>query len=344
MAKYLIRHCCVAPTLGTLKWRLAIGSDRQGQLVERNSQPPARWLLYRQLVVTASKVLHQRMPGDNHPGTAVLLETAHWSQSSLQPAVVALDPVVGVLVGAVPCRWQQRLQHAWVDRRLIVVTSEGVTLVAPIACLKNLRAAPHVPTWGDEHIDHLADHLAELVDRSVYVAPPSGDLHIRLIHLPAVAYGMPAAPSGVGQQRREAQHSPVNGDVVNLDTPLGEEFLDVAVGQAEAQVPADGDDDDLGWEPEAGEGGPRDTSGTRAASSHGASLAARRAHGERNSALATLRLRRLPALVTEDCFGRAGSGQCRTALAVHTVQWDPRRPAPPLSWPELAATGRSGSR
>jgi hypothetical protein len=25
-------------------------------------------------------------------------------------------------------------------------------------------------------------------------------------------------------------------------------------------------------------------------------------------------------------------------------QWDPRRPAPPLSWSELAATGRSGSR
>ena len=55
-------------------------------------------------------------------------------------------------------------------------------------------------------------------------------------------------------------------------------------------------------------------------------------------------LRRLPALVTEDRFGRAGSRQCSTALVVHTVQWDPRRPAPPLSWPELAATGRSGSR
>jgi len=33
--------------------------------------------------------------------------------------VVALDPVVGVLVGAVPCRWQQRLQHPWVDWRMI---------------------------------------------------------------------------------------------------------------------------------------------------------------------------------------------------------------------------------
>ena len=49
------------------------------------------------------------------------------------------------------------------------------------------------------------------------------------------------------------------------------------------------------------------------------------------TAPATLRLRRLPALVTEDRFGRAGSRQCRTALAVHTVQRDPRRPASPLS-------------
>jgi hypothetical protein len=91
----------------------------KGQLVERDGQPPARWLLYRQLVVAAAKVLHQRMPGDDHPGTTVLFEAAHWSQSSLQPAMVALDPVVGVLISAVPCRWQQRLQHPWVDRCLI---------------------------------------------------------------------------------------------------------------------------------------------------------------------------------------------------------------------------------
>jgi hypothetical protein len=29
-------------------------------------------------------------------------------------------------------------------------------------------------------------------------------------------------------------HPPVDGDVVTLDTALGEEFLDVAVGEAEA--------------------------------------------------------------------------------------------------------------
>jgi hypothetical protein len=37
---------------------LTIGSDRQGQLLERDGQPPARWLLDRQLVVSTPQVLH----------------------------------------------------------------------------------------------------------------------------------------------------------------------------------------------------------------------------------------------------------------------------------------------
>jgi hypothetical protein len=43
-----------------------------------------------------------------------------------------------------------------------------------------------------------------------------------------------AWPGGVGQQWREAQHPAIDRHVVHLDTPLGEEFLDVAVGKAEA--------------------------------------------------------------------------------------------------------------
>jgi hypothetical protein len=45
--------------------------------------------------------------------------------------------------------------------------------------------------------------------------------------------------------------------VISLDTSLGEEFLDVVIGQPEAQVPADRQDNHVGWEAEAGEGGPR---------------------------------------------------------------------------------------
>jgi hypothetical protein len=44
---------------------------------------------------------------------------------------------------------------------------------------------------------------------------------------------------------------------IDLDAALGEEFFDVAVGQAKAQVLADREHNHLGWEAEAGEGGAR---------------------------------------------------------------------------------------
>ena len=53
------------------------GSDSQGQLIERDRHPPAWWLLGRQFVATAPKVLHKAMPGDHDPGAAVLLESPH---------------------------------------------------------------------------------------------------------------------------------------------------------------------------------------------------------------------------------------------------------------------------
>jgi hypothetical protein len=37
----------------------------------------------------------------------------------------------------------------------------------------------------------------------------------------------------------------MDADVVGLDPALGEQFLDVAVGPPEAQVPADREDDDV---------------------------------------------------------------------------------------------------
>jgi hypothetical protein len=101
----------------------------------------------------------------------------------------------------------------------------------------------------------------------------AGDLHIRLVDLPAVTRGVAARPGGVDQQRREAEHPAVDGHVVDLDAALGQEFLDVAVGQAEAQVPADSDDDDVGRKAEAGEGrARRDRRTTPVSDSHDRSL------------------------------------------------------------------------
>ena len=113
-----------------------------------------------------------------------------------------------------------------------------------------------------------------MIDRSIHVPPLTGDLHLDLVHLPAATDGVAAEPSGLGYQRREPLHPPVDGDMVDLDATLGEQLLDVTVGQAEAQLPADRKDDELGREAEAGKGGAHDGSRARAAAGlHASSVA-----------------------------------------------------------------------
>src|SRR6266540_1632129 len=60
--------------------------------------------------------------------------------------------------------------------------------------------------------------------------------------------------TSTGELRRKALNPPVHRDVVDLDAALGEELFDVPVGEAEAQVPADRQGDDLGREAVPGEG------------------------------------------------------------------------------------------
>jgi hypothetical protein len=95
---------------------------------------------------------------------------------------------------------------------------------------------------------------------------------------------VPAGAGGLGQQRREPLHPLVDGDVVDFDPSFSQQLLNVAVRQAEAQVPAGREDDDVWWEAEAREGRPCSGSGTEATRFHTSSLAARtRDHRRRNS-------------------------------------------------------------
>jgi len=89
----------------------------------------------------------------------------------------------------------------------------------------------------------------------------------------------------VGEQRREPLDPPVDADMVDLDAALGEQFLNVAVRQGEAQIPADRDDDDVGWNRE-----PAKADRTMGAGRGRRGLMAtvsplRRGHGERNRAV-----------------------------------------------------------
>jgi hypothetical protein len=42
----------------------------------------------------------------------------------------------------------------------------------------------------------------------------------------------------VDDQRGEVLHPPVDGDVINIDATLGEQFFDVSVRQSVAELPA----------------------------------------------------------------------------------------------------------
>jgi hypothetical protein len=57
----------------------------------------------------------------------------------------------------------------------------------------------------------------------------------------------------VREQWREALNPPVDGDVVDLDPTFTEQFFDVAIGKPVSHIPAHGEDDDLGREPEPDE-------------------------------------------------------------------------------------------
>ena len=61
----------------------------------------------------------------------------------------------------------------------------------------------------------------------------------------------------VGQQRREPLPPAVDRDVIDLDTSLGQQLLDIAVGKAIPQIPAHRHNDHLGREPETRESRPR---------------------------------------------------------------------------------------
>jgi hypothetical protein len=71
---------------------------------------------------------------------------------------------------------------------------------------------------------------------------------------------MPTRPSGVGQQGRKALDPAADGDMVHFDAAFGEQLLDVAVRQREAQVPAHRKDDHIGRKAETSEGRSCDSS------------------------------------------------------------------------------------
>ena len=98
--------------------------------------------------------------------------------------------------------------------------------------------------------------LPELVDGAVQVHPPARHFQAGLINEPAVTATVAARAGGVDQQRRQGLDPAVDADMADLDSPLRQQLLDVAVRQPVTQLAPDGEDDDVGRETVTGEDGP----------------------------------------------------------------------------------------
>jgi len=78
-----------------------------------------------------------------------------------------------------------------------------------------------------------------LIDRAVQIGPLAGHFDVGLIDEPPVTGEVTGWPGFLDELRGEALHPPVDGDVVDGDAALGHQFLDVTIGEAIPQVPAD---------------------------------------------------------------------------------------------------------
>jgi hypothetical protein len=92
--------------------------------------------------------------------------------------------------------------------------------------------------------------LAVLIDGPVQTGPQARYLHARFTGEPAVARCMAAQASSLDELGRESLHSPARRHVIHRDAALGGQLLDVAVGQAIPQVPADRNGDHLPRKPD----------------------------------------------------------------------------------------------
>ena len=85
---------------------------------------------------------------------------------------------------------------------------------------------------------HVED-LALVVDGTPQIHPLAGDSHHHLVEVPAIAGPRTAAAQSSRDHRSEFQHPTPDGFVRDVEPPLGEEFLDVAIAQGEAQIEPD---------------------------------------------------------------------------------------------------------
>jgi hypothetical protein len=164
-----------------------------------------------EFVVTSPEVLWERVTVHDHAGSVVAFESPHRAQPGLEAALVGLDPIVRV-----PARVVERGRDEVIDDRAQRPGSIGYHLsrdaVTGERSDKESASGTELAARGDKHVDD----LAVLIDGAVDVASPTRDLHRGCVHVPPITEGVATRPRRVDQQRGEALHPPVHGDVIDL--------------------------------------------------------------------------------------------------------------------------------
>ena len=114
-------------------------------------------------------------------------------------------------------RRQQLLQHDRVGRRSVGDDLNGCDLGRADGPLEEPTGCLGVAPRGDEHVDDLPELVDRAVDIRATARRPSHRSRPRASDLPRRG----DTAGGLGQQRREPKHPPIDRDVVDLDATLG---------------------------------------------------------------------------------------------------------------------------
>jgi hypothetical protein len=161
---------------------------------EGRREPMFRVGIQTEFVVASTYVLDKSVSGADHSGRTKLFEAAHRPQSSLEPTMICFDQVIAVLLGEMAGSGHQLVKHPRIGRCLVRRHRARMAAV--------IKSPGKEPTGGRQvpllrHQD--VDDLAVLVDRSVQVGLPPGNLHIRFVCTPPITGYMPARSSHVDQ-------------------------------------------------------------------------------------------------------------------------------------------------
>src|SRR6266508_4161038 len=118
----LLGRCCVVgrqPDADSVGGAPRPISDGRGELGEGGGDPELDRLVDGEFVVAAAEVLYEGVSRRDRSGAGVGLQAAHRPQPSFELAVVGLDPIVGVPVGAVPRGRHSFVEHPRVGRSLV---------------------------------------------------------------------------------------------------------------------------------------------------------------------------------------------------------------------------------